>query len=593
MHSSYGSTGMVGGGGCLILAMAAIGALYEFEFGPSKELFDSGKRMIQLYLEERRKADMSAAVNGHNSGSSSTNTPLWLVQAMLLNVIYGHHCSDKQSADIASTHCAALVSLARAADLTQPPSSKPLETNLMNVDGSSPAQDSPQNQTTSSPSWAQWKEVEERKRTLFAVFIVSSLLVTAYNHAPAIMNSEILLDLPCEEGLWSAESASDWMARGGSQSDENSSLPFPTALSNLLTANTRSSGSFVSGWQSNSHTNSSMNTNGHHVEMRPSTFGCFVLINALHNFIWETRSRHHSRQWTAKETEAMIAHIEPALNAWQAAWKANGHHHIQRPNPYGLGPLPADSIPLLDLAFVRLYVDSGRSKEALWQRDFELMCTEFSRGADVANHNEGSPDSMPGAAANGNHQGVRRPSQILTTGQGSKREKYLRRAAFYAADSLSISTKMSLTYADASAHALPIQSALCFFDCGQVLAEWAATVQERVGRYLGVLGREDIDFSQVPAIMLLETEDIELMNKLETICQMMEEKLVRQNNAALFTSEFPMVDPSTGLAQQQDHVPALRGIGYGAKILKAIRLMYDKPGAWPGMCVLSFSKVLR
>ena len=91
-----------------------------------------------------------------------------------------------------------------------------------------------------------------------------------------------------------------------------------------------------------------------------------VLINALHNYIWETRNRHHGRQWTSQENDSMFSFIEPALTAWQTAWKANEHHKLQRPNPFGMGPLSADSVPLLDLAYVRLFVNLGRSKEAFW-----------------------------------------------------------------------------------------------------------------------------------------------------------------------------------------------------------------------------------
>ncbi|GAM88962.1 hypothetical protein ANO11243_069960 [Dothideomycetidae sp. 11243] len=578
MQPSFGQAGIIGGGGCLILAMAAIGALYEYDHAASKELFDSAKRMIQLYLEERRKADMSAAVNG--SYNTTNNTPLWLVQAMLLNVIYGHNCGDKQSADIASTHCAALVSLARAADLAQPVAScEDPHGTALNDDASSSSTDPSQHGSHPAGhlAWLKWKDGEEGKRTLFAVFILSSLLVTAYNHAPAIMNSEILLDLPCDEELWAAESASDWMARGGSQAAEQTALPFAQALSKLLTANQRTpSGLSSSNW-------AQQQPYGRALDTRPSTFGCLILINALHNFIWETRSRHHSRQWTAKETESMFSHIEPALNAWQAAWRANERHHIQRPNPYGLGPLSADSIPLLDLAFVRLFINLGRSKEAFWQRDFDAMANEFSQGAEVAHHAEGSPGADHGlagdhAADTKSRQGLRRPSQVLTTGHGSKREKYLRRAAFYAADSLSVSAKFSLTHADASSHELPLQSAMCFFDCSQVLAEWASTVQERVGRYLGVLGREDIDFAQVPAIMLLEAEDIDLLTKLDNICQMMEEKLVRQCNT--FSTDFASLDPNVG-PQQLDRIPGLREVGFGAKILKSTALMLEKAAVWP------------
>ncbi|PNS19209.1 hypothetical protein CAC42_2386 [Sphaceloma murrayae] len=586
MQTSYGHAGIIGGGGCLILAMAAVGALYEFDHAASKELFDSAKRMIQLYLEERRKSDMSAAVSGSfvSAGNSSHNTPLWLVQAMLLNVIYGHHCGDKQAADIASTHCAALVSLARAAELAQP-ANKGGRSNDRHDEGASPLADSHPPQSAGHLAWLKWKDTEERKRTLFAVFILSSLLVTAYNHAPAIMNSEILLDLPCSEDLWACESAGDWLAKGGNQAADSKRLPFAQALTTLLMANQRTPGAFSSNWYTQLQSGSLPRQGGRELDIRPSTFGCLILINALHNFIWETRSRHHSRQWTIQETEAMFAHIEPALNAWQAAWKANEHHHLQRPNPFGLGPLSADSIPLLDLAFVRLFVNLGPSKEAFWNRDFDTMANESARGGEGLQRGEDSPKGSDLATVKESaqsRQGLRRPSQVLTSGQGNKRERHLRRAAFYAADSLSISAKFSLTYADASAHELPIQSAMCFFDCSQVLAEWVSSVQERVGRYCGVLGRDEIDFTQVPAIMLLDGEDVELLNKIENICNLMEEKLIRQ--AHTYAPDFSSIDPNTGMhgmQQQLDKLPALHDGGYGSRILKVTAYMLEKAAVWP------------
>ena len=295
----------------------------------------------------------------------------------------------------------------------------------------------------------------------------------------------------------------------------------------------------------------------------------------------------------------MFTHIEPALNAWQRAWKANDHHHLQRPNPFNCGPLSADSIPLLDLAFVRLFVNLGRSKEAFWQRDFDAMANELARGSEIVQHAastpgstseatpgdfaSGSPGAMEGSPGSGVQKQFRQASQSSTTGHGSKRERHLRKAAFYAADSLTIASKFCLTYADGASYQLPIQSAMCFFDCGQVLAEWAATVQERVGRYLGVLGRDDIDLTQVPAIMLLEAEDIELLNKVETICNMMEEKMVQQAN--MYARELGTLDSNstvTGFQNPIDRLPGLKESGVGSKVLKIIGLMLEKDPTWPG-----------
>ena len=597
--------GLAGGGGCLILGMAAIGALYEYDHPASKELFDAAKKMISLYLEERRKADMTKAVNGSNADNEGFHhTPLWLVQAMLLNVVYGHQCGDKTAADIASNHCAALVSLARAAELAQPPNSATpasedkgddqANTNDVEMSESSiaPGDSVSRHQSAETDlqgQWYQWKTAEERKRTLFAIFILSSLLTTAYNHTPTIMNSEILLDLPCDEELWSAESAQEWQNRGGLAAAEQNAVSFASALSTLLTANQRQGSS----QPANAYASSNLQTGEGFADndLRPSTFGCLVLINALHNYIWETRSRHHGRQWTPQETESMFSHIEPALNAWQAAWKANDHHKLERPNPFGMGPLAADSIPLLDLAFVRLFVNLGRSKEAFWQRDFDGMADELARGAEIVQHAEivskGGEDreesidikSSPSQSPN-DSSGHRRQSQANVSEQSSsRRERHLRKAAFYAADSLTFACNFNLTYADMTAHELPVQSAMCFFDCSQVLAEWACTVQERVGRYLGVLGRDQVDYTQVPAIMMLETEDVELLRKIEDICASLEAKRFQQEN--MLAIDLQNLNPSATMNSMHNGVN-LGVCGYGSKILRITAMMLEKAVVWPG-----------
>lgn len=624
-HSGFSQSGIAGGGGCLILAMAAIGALYEFDTPASRDLFESAKKMIQLYLEERRKADVSATLNGSNTGNGNSvqNTPLWLVQAMLLNVIYGHNCGDKTSGDIAITHCAALVSLARAAELAKPlppgslPKNQPFqpfnnragsEDVQMGDDGMSgdPWSINPQQIHTSDyTEWHNWKLVEERKRTLYAIFILSSLLVSAYNHAPALTNSEIRLDLPCAEDLWAADSPQEWYARGGATAAEQNAVSFSAALSSLLTASQRQQQQhrlaqpyhqpFGSGFKLEDLPES---------ELRPSTFGCLVLINALHNYIWETRQRHLGRQWTTQETEAMHAHIEPALKAWQAAWASDPQHSLERPNPFGMGPLSADSVPLLDLAYVRLFVNLGRSKEAFWQRDYDAMADELARGAEIVQHAEHTPSSGSSnsdhadssGSANDKHGGspstnVSSPalrttetptpiqplpnyaaSQTQQSGQASKRERHLRKAAFYAADSLSMSDKLGVTFADFTSRELPIQSAMCAFDCAQVLAEWVSTLQERVGRYLGILGKDDIDYGQVPGIMLLEDEDCKLLEKITEVLNSAEVKM---------TYEIGGLGAMAALTAMNGS-PSVHDCGYGSKILLVTAYMLDKAAVWPG-----------
>lgn len=586
---SFSQDGMVGGGGCLILAMAAIGALYEFEHNVAKELFEAAKKMILYYLDERRRAGLTAAVNGPSPANESINKPpLWLVQAMLLNLIFGHNCGDRQAAEVASTHCAALVSLARAAGLDKPATPEsvsqspnnggPLDdVHMMGTPGSQ--SDAMVDTVDEHTQWMQWKKIEERKRTYFAVFSMSSLLVSAYAHAPRILNSEIRLDLPCEEDLWSADNPQAWVAMGGPMISQATGLTFNAAMTYLLEASTRQS--FIRSQSSyNAFGSSQPILEAAESDIRPSTFGCYVLINALHVYIWETRQRHTGRLWKTQETEAMHAQVEPALKAWQAAWRANPNHSLERPSPFG--PLSADCIPLLDLAYVRLFVNLGRAKELLWQRDFDGMANELARGVDIVAQADGTPErsssmdtksASPGQFAMAdmdpmNHMSPPPLNNNLQPSHATKREKHLRKAAFYAADSLSMADKLGATYAEFTARELPNSSALCTFDCAQVLAEWVATVQDRVGRFLGVLGKDDIDYTAVPAIMLLEEEDVKLLQKIADILHNADMKLAYD----ISSNSLPMLGGLSNLGH----------CGYGTKLLMVTAYMLSKAAVWPG-----------
>lgn len=593
---SSSKTSFAGGSGCLILSMAAIGALYEMDHSQSRELFEMAKKMIQLYLEERRKADVRKADfrrtpmsdTGSLGSESTVHTPVWLVQAMLLNVIYGHNCGDKTASDIASTHCAALVSLAQAAGLLRPiklDTQDNLEIQLNDAEGSWSGIKA---ESEEQAEWLRWKTMEERKRTLYAIFILSSLLVSAYNHQPALTNSEVLLDLPCDEEFFAAESTAAFRLKGGVRAAGHNRLSFHDALGELLRTNEKQQKLALN---SNQPFGSSASLGDiSKSELKPSTFGCLVLINALHNYIWETRTRHHNKVWTNEETEKMHRHIEPALKAWQAAWASNSTHSLERPNPFGMGPLSADSIPLLDLAYVRLFVNLSRSKEKFWQRDWDGLAEELSRGTEIIQHAEHSPasnaesstdpsdasapssvfDSPPTQTLSPEFASAKFPSLQASNRRISKREKHLRKAAFYAADSLSMADKIGVTFADFTSRELPMQSALCAFDCATVLAEWVATLQDRVGRYLGILGQDEVDLTQVPAIMLLEDEDLKLLGKIQEVLASTEMKM---------SLDFVSSNVNSGIdarLQMGDHS------GYAAKILRITAYMMDKSAVWPG-----------
>lgn len=616
--SANGRSSGIGGSGCLLLSMATIGALYELEHQVSSELFAMAKKMIQLYLDERRKANVrkadfrSTPLTEQNSQQQENpvETPVWLVQAMLLNVVYGHNCGDKRSGEIASTHAAALVSLAKGADLMEP-SRMEASVDVEMADADNSWNGAARKDSDEQAEWLRWVAMEQRKRTLYAVFIISSLLVSAYNHTPALTNSEIRLDLPSEEEFFAAESSIAFQAKGGVAAANHNRMTFHQALGELLRTNDKQQKLALK--NANQPFGSAVNTSDlPKSNLKPSTFGCLVLINALHNYIWETRQRHHNKVWTNEETEKMHRHIEPALRAWHAAWASNPQHSAERPNPYGQGPLSADAIPLLDLAYVRLFVNLSRSKEKFWQRDWEGMAEELAKGSEIIQHAEHSPvsntdsantdpsdtsgtsslfvDSPPTQSSSPEFAASKFPStgtinpamtqqsssaqpqsQLSGTRATSRREKHLRKAASFAAETLSVSSKLGVTFADLTSRELPLASTMCAFDCAQVLAEWVATLQDRVGRYLGILGQDEVDLSQVPAIMLLEDEDVRLLSKVQDILQSAQAKM----NLDMASSTGGMSGVEARY-QMDDHA------GYAAKILRVTAYMFDKATVWPG-----------
>jgi len=123
-----------------------------------------------------------------------------------------------------------------------------------------------------------------------------------------------------------------------------------------------------------------------------------------------------------------------------------------------------------------------------------------------------------------------------------------------------------VTFADFSSRELPLQSAMCAFDCAQVLAEWMATLQDRVGRYLGILGKDDVDLTQVPAIMLLEEEDVKLLDKADEILRNADIKISLDAAALGGSAQAVLAPMNTG--------------GYAYKLLQATAYTLDKAAIW-------------
>ena len=597
-EDQYMTNRYASGGGCLLLSVACIGALYEAEYTIAKELFEASAKLIHTFLDGYRKASISAAaaaVSGFPHDAQS-NTPLWLVQSMLLNVIFGLNSGENMVSELTLSHCSAVVSLARSAGLCKQP-------NMERKNRDTAMMDSEMNGLNSlsltdawgvpikvaiedaNNDWLTWIVDEERKRTLYAVHKLSSMLCVAYNHAPVLTNSEIRLHLPCEEELWAADTSAIWNVRGGAEAAAKSAILFSTALNTLLSAGEpqemrhRQPGN--PGFDDNY--GSSMQTHFSPSQLKPSHFGALSLILALHVYIWETRRLSHARQWSSSEVEAIHAHIEPALRAWEEAWASNPQSNIERLNPFGSGPMSTDSIPLLDLAYIRLFVDLGRSRTALFNRDYQSMVDGLNRNwNDQASGSSSSPSTnseltdTPQSAmspASSPTSTVDSPNLLplkapLMSGSmhqhlgalSSRHEKHLRRAAFYAADALAISEKSGVSVGAFGVKELPMQSLICALDSAQVLAEWISIVQERIRPFMGTLGDASCNLTSIEGLMILENEDRVLLNRVFEVVGNAEAKLAMEWGEIFHKS---------------------KQFSLSAKVLRVSAYMLEKVAVWP------------
>lgn len=595
-------------GRSLILAMAAIGALYEFDNSAANDLFEMAKKLIEGHVENNNAADVSEAVKGPCGTMESSNqaSHLWLIQALALIVIYGHHCGEPVPPEVASSQCFTLVRLARESQLAGIPSENfsgdlkqmsPINQYSLGHEpqicggeqgsgtwGSEVGKDS----FACQIEWLEWKSQEERKRTFYVVFIMSSLLISGHIHMPTLTNAEIRLALPCDEDMWAADSAESWMALGGKVVADIKETPFAAALSFLLTANESLQEQQPQHHNFKEELNSNLSAGGVlESQFKPGTFGCLVLLHALHSYTWETRQRHMGRHWTTRETQQMLGRMEPALKAWEAMWNDNPNRSLDRSHLSGCGLLWKDCIPILDMAYLGLYVNLGRAKEAFWRRDYDGVADELARGPALVPvvSNSSSPSVPAGDHIDG---GLSTPASnyvkteppdcaiqfeqqaVQPHQQYSNRERHLRQAACCAVNSLAMSIQMGRTVLDCDSRELSIQSAASVYDATQILAEWVSTVQERVGRYLGILGIGFIDFCQVP-VGFLDEEDLRLLDKIKQLIEILEGRLASYG----FTNSWLSNHISNDLV-------GMEGYNLGSKLLAMSAFLLKMSPVWPG-----------
>lgn len=150
-----------------------------------------------------------------------------------------------------------------------------------------------------------------------------------------LLPSDVHLTLPCDEDIYSAPSPVAWKTLNLLATE----MPQFSEAFNILTHTEKSTVKTLS---------------SKHFSM----FGALVLIAAVDSEI----HRHilHNVDNCVEDAAILQEKFEPALKAWEIAWRSHPHACLSATSsPFG--PLSADSVPLLNLAYVRLFADTSRA----------------------------------------------------------------------------------------------------------------------------------------------------------------------------------------------------------------------------------------
>lgn len=275
------------------LAMAALGLIYRFEHSRAYKLYFMA-RAICLEKNRRKHLQLALDVIGNlDNNAQAKPDKLREIQTLILLIVFASWGNKKVRPDGVSM-AGEMVMLVREYGIREVEEDRSLD------------------------EWVAWVASEERRRTIFAAYISSSLHNIAFGIPPLMMSYEIDLLLPDYSEPWTSTDALQWQI-----APRQSRRSFQEGLSFLFEGN------------------------GFPVESSVSSFSCYILIIGLLQRIY--LDRHGSG---GSQPPASIESLEVALRAWQISWDGTDEptlDPLSSKASFGLS-----SAALLRLAYVRL-----------------------------------------------------------------------------------------------------------------------------------------------------------------------------------------------------------------------------------------------
>lgn len=327
----------------LLLAVAAIGALYLFHLLNLLLLFGVSKFYIHNFLE-------------NNKGFQNDDVPLWLLQCLTLNMFLGVFNNDASLNKLIAHQLSLLVFLVKKCLLHMP-----LERFI-----SPPAP--PTEASSMKNNFDYFILAQLRIRTVHTILLILVLFDTLIG-APIVLKSEdILCGLPCaQESLWRAPHCQAWFQV---LEDEHILLDLKCLLVSL--SNGVSFAELVRALNNHSYADLAGHKVGHTVML--------LLLMYVHQQIYEHRVALHQVQsptmramtWRMKGR----VELEALLRFWELLFiKNEGILIPSAPNIELINRLPVLKLilPLLLFAKIRLCLLVASILERVWAKDWAGM----------------------------------------------------------------------------------------------------------------------------------------------------------------------------------------------------------------------------
>jgi len=294
----------------LLLAMAALGALYLFERSRTYECYFMARAII---LERTRREDLQLAsdfLSGLDNTITVERKGLSKIQTLTLLISLSPWADQQITRDAASLS-SQLAMLVRESGISEP------------------------DEMPQDIDWLTWVAAETKRRTIFGAYVAINLQTIAFDTPPLIMNHEVKIFLPGYAKQWKASNVAEWQ-----QAARQNERSFQEGLHSLFT------GTGILG------------------DIAVSSFSNYLLIHGILQQIYIDRHGIMGKI----EPEATKS-FEAALRNWQQSFERGDEPFLDPLIPKDAVGLMGAA--LLRLAYTRLNSDFVSSKFLL-SRDLNI-----------------------------------------------------------------------------------------------------------------------------------------------------------------------------------------------------------------------------